>query len=76
MDAIAYFPEMMTEITEIMAQKELVVRLPIEELDLLLQFNNQNEVAAKNRGKTGRKGSTLEDGEASSDDDVVEIVSD
>lgn len=73
MDAIAYFPEMMTEIIEIMSQKELVVRLPMEELDLLLQFNNQSDVAAKKK----EKASTLEDGEAISDgEDVIEIISD
>lgn len=74
MDAIAYFPEMMKEITDIMTQKELVVRLPIEELDLLLQFNNQAQADIEKAAR--RRSSALEDGETVSDDDVVEILSD
>jgi len=86
MDAIAYFPEMMTEIMELMAQKELVVRLPMEELDLLLPFHGKEEPSSysksgkrqKDRKKKKRGGS--EDGEtgesAEDEKDVVEILSD
>ncbi|KAJ7345100.1 hypothetical protein JRQ81_001050 [Phrynocephalus forsythii] len=37
MDAIEYFPDELQEILDLMAEKELRVRLPIEELELLLE---------------------------------------
>nr|XP_056707814.1 nuclear exosome regulator NRDE2 [Euleptes europaea] len=37
MDAIEYFPDMLQEILDLMAEKELRVRVPIEELELLLE---------------------------------------
>ncbi|XP_003787030.1 protein NRDE2 homolog [Otolemur garnettii] len=37
MDAVEYFPEEMQEVLDLMTEKELRVRLPLEELDLLLE---------------------------------------
>lgn len=37
MDAIEYFPGEMQEILDLMTEKELRVRLPVEELELLLE---------------------------------------
>ncbi|XP_063295561.1 nuclear exosome regulator NRDE2 [Pelobates fuscus] len=37
MDAVEYFPEKLQEIIDLMAEKELRVRVPLEELDLLLE---------------------------------------
>ncbi|KAM6201491.1 nuclear exosome regulator NRDE2 [Rhynchocyon petersi] len=37
MDAIEYFPDEMQEIVDLMTEKELRVRLPLEELELLLE---------------------------------------
>ncbi|XP_054828308.1 nuclear exosome regulator NRDE2 isoform X2 [Eublepharis macularius] len=37
MDAIDYFPDMLQEILDLMTEKELRVRVPIEELELLLE---------------------------------------
>lgn len=37
MDAIEYFPDELQEILDLMVEKELRVRLPIEELELLLE---------------------------------------
>ncbi|XP_077179591.1 nuclear exosome regulator NRDE2 [Paroedura picta] len=37
MDAIEYFPDMLQEILDLMTEKELRVRVPIEELELLLE---------------------------------------
>ncbi|KAL6064753.1 hypothetical protein STEG23_024835, partial [Scotinomys teguina] len=37
MDAMEYFPEELQEILDVMTEKELRVRLPLEELDLLLE---------------------------------------
>ena len=36
MDAIRYLPDMLQEITDLMTEKELRLRTPLEELDLLL----------------------------------------
>ncbi|KAG8449057.1 hypothetical protein GDO86_015928 [Hymenochirus boettgeri] len=38
MDAIEYFPDQLQEIIDLMTEKELRVRIPIEELDLLLEY--------------------------------------
>lgn len=37
MDAIEYFPDEMQEVVDLMTEKELRVRLPLEELELLLE---------------------------------------
>lgn len=37
MDAVEYFPGEMQEILDLMTEKELRVRLPMEELELLLE---------------------------------------
>lgn len=37
MDAVDYFPDEMHEILDLMTEKELRVRLPLEELELLLE---------------------------------------
>lgn len=37
MDAISYFPDELQEILDLMTEKELRVRVPIEELELLLE---------------------------------------
>ncbi|XP_018414025.1 PREDICTED: protein NRDE2 homolog [Nanorana parkeri] len=37
MDAVEYFPEQLQEVADLMTEKELRVRLPLEELDLLLE---------------------------------------
>lgn len=37
MDAVEYFPEQLQEIVDLMTEKELRIRLPLEELDLLLE---------------------------------------
>lgn len=37
MDAVEYFPDEIQEILDLMTEKELRVRLPLEELDLLLE---------------------------------------
>ncbi|XP_016045369.1 nuclear exosome regulator NRDE2 [Erinaceus europaeus] len=37
LDAVEYFPDEMQEILDLMTEKELRVRLPVEELDLLLE---------------------------------------
>ncbi len=37
MDAVEYFPEQLQETLDLMTEKELRVRVPIEELDLLLE---------------------------------------
>ncbi|XP_014446884.1 protein NRDE2 homolog [Tupaia chinensis] len=37
LDAVQYFPDAMQEILDLMTEKELRVRLPLEELDLLLE---------------------------------------
>lgn len=38
MDAIEYFPEDLQETLDLMTEKELRVRVPMEELDLLLEI--------------------------------------
>ena len=37
MDAVEHFPDEMQEILDLMTEKELWVRLPLEELELLLE---------------------------------------
>ena len=37
MDAVEYFPNEMQEVVDLMTEKELRVRLPLEELELLLE---------------------------------------
>jgi hypothetical protein len=37
MDAMEYFPDELQEILDVMTEKELRVRLPLEELELLLE---------------------------------------
>ena len=37
LDAVEYFPDEMQEILDLMTEKELRVRLPLEELELLLE---------------------------------------
>lgn len=37
MDAIEYFPDQLQETLDLMTEKELRVRVPVEELDLLLE---------------------------------------
>lgn len=37
MDAVEYFPDEMQEVVDLMTEKELRVRLPLEELELLLE---------------------------------------
>lgn len=37
LDAVQHFPEEMQEILDLMTEKELRVRLPMEELELLLE---------------------------------------
>lgn len=37
MDAVEYFPDEMQEVMDLMTEKELRVRLPLEELELLLE---------------------------------------
>lgn len=37
MDAVEHFPDEMQEILDLMTEKELRVRLPLEELELLLE---------------------------------------
>ena len=36
-DAIGYFPEKLVELMDIMTEKELRIRAPIEELDILME---------------------------------------
>lgn len=37
MDAVQLFPERMQEFVDVMTEKELRLRLPVEELDILLE---------------------------------------
>lgn len=37
MDAVEYFPDDMQEVLDLMTEKELRLRLPAEELELLLE---------------------------------------
>lgn len=37
MDAVEYFPDHLQETLDLMTEKELRVRVPMEELDLLLE---------------------------------------
>lgn len=37
LDAVEYFPEELQEVLDLMTEKELRVRLPAEELELLLE---------------------------------------
>ena len=43
MDALSYFPNMMKEVQDLMKEKQLYVRLPGEELNLLLQNEEVDE---------------------------------
>ena len=49
LDAIAYFPEMKKEVMDLMAEKQILVRLPTEEFELLMEIDSelQNEVEDK-----------------------------
>lgn len=38
MDAVEYFPDDLQETLDLMTEKELRVRVPMEELDLLLEI--------------------------------------
>lgn len=37
LDAVEYFPDELQEVVDLMTEKELRVRLPLEELELLLE---------------------------------------
>lgn len=37
MDGVQLFPERMQEFVDVMTEKELRIRLPVEELDILLE---------------------------------------
>lgn len=37
MDGVQLFPERMQELVDVMTEKELRLRLPVEELDILLE---------------------------------------
>jgi len=41
LDGVTYFPDMLKEITDLMTEKQLYVRLPVEELDVLLEIENE-----------------------------------
>jgi len=42
LDGVAYFPELLQEVNDLMAEKQLLVRLPLEELDVLLEMDEEN----------------------------------
>ncbi len=45
LDGIAYFPEMLKEATDLMAEKQLYTRMPLEELDALIELQNEADDA-------------------------------
>jgi len=42
LDGVSYFPEMLNEATDLMAEKELYTRMPLEELDVLLELEDES----------------------------------
>jgi hypothetical protein len=69
MDVVSYFPEMMKEVLDLMGEKQLLVRLPIEELDLLLEIDDELEQEKKEEGSNRvlSEGELEEEGEGASD---------
>jgi len=51
MDAISYFPDMTGDVLAVMAEKQIQVRLPVEELDLLLEIDNELENERAGQGQ-------------------------
>jgi hypothetical protein len=47
LDGVTYFPELLQEVNELMAEKQLLVRLPLEELDVLLELDEESGNAEK-----------------------------
>jgi hypothetical protein len=66
LDGVTYFPEMLKEITDLMAEKQLYIRLPLEELEVLLEIENEAAGAGGSASEKQRSESISE----------VEIVSD
>lgn len=61
LDGVTYFPYLLKEINDLMAEKQLLIRLPLEELDVLLELDEE----------TGQ----IEKGEEnSSDDNDIQVV--
>jgi len=50
MDGVAYFPDMLKEITELMREKQLSVRTPLEELTVLLAVEDELAGIIMDRG--------------------------
>ena len=83
MDVISYFPEMMSEVMKLMGEKQLLVRIPIEELDLLLEIDNEleNEIGKSREGETVEESGdqteqehVLSEGELEENDEEPSIV--
>lgn len=46
LDGVTYFPDLLQEVNDLLVEKELLIRLPLQELDLLLELEergNENE---------------------------------
>jgi hypothetical protein len=64
MDALAYFPGMLKEIHDLMKEKQFLLRLPLEELNVLLEKEEDDA-----EGENDRISSKSEE----SDDDIQEL---
>lgn len=49
MDGISYFPDLLSEVTDLMEQKQLLTRLPLAELDV--QLADESELPNKDGAK-------------------------
>jgi len=65
LDGITYFPDLLKETVDLMTEKRMYIRLPFEELQVLLEIEEEAAAAENTRGNS-----------AVNDDDDVEIVSD
>ena len=67
MDALTYFPDMLKEIHDLMSEKQILIRLPLEELNVLLENENENNDETHEKAKKKFSDSDVDD-----DDDEIE----
>lgn len=71
LDGVAYFPDLLKEVNDLLLEKQLLIRLPIEELDVLLEMDEDTI----NKGKIPSEDIDEEEEDGNEDDDgEVEII--
>lgn len=72
LDGVAYFPDLLKEVNDLLLEKQLLIRLPIEELDVLLEMDEDTI----NKGKIPTEDIDDEEEEGNEDDvdGGVEII--